>query len=213
MWLHGGYTTFFPYISSDGAGSDFGTTVRAWPLCKGGRTTVRGVQVSLSFPPAARKTIFRSQSDTQRGYSNHPAAVRGSGDNGELTVVPQVFVQVVVVLRGGKACLLWHDEADNRKGFIDFVATCTLDSFISSNGPQYPPPPSSSSSCREACPTPRVFVVGDRKVRQEGVGVYLMISPSGSTNKQTKQTHYKNEHKPNSYYRYCSNSLYDKRVL
>lgn len=28
MWLHGGYTTFFPYISSDGAGSDYGTTVR-----------------------------------------------------------------------------------------------------------------------------------------------------------------------------------------
>ena len=27
MWLHGGYTTFFPYISSDGAGSDFGITV------------------------------------------------------------------------------------------------------------------------------------------------------------------------------------------
>lgn len=27
MWLHGGYTTFFPYISSDGAGSDYGTTV------------------------------------------------------------------------------------------------------------------------------------------------------------------------------------------
>lgn len=27
MWLHGGYTTFFPYISSDGAGSDDGTTV------------------------------------------------------------------------------------------------------------------------------------------------------------------------------------------
>lgn len=27
MWLHGGYTTFFPYISSDGAGSDSGTTV------------------------------------------------------------------------------------------------------------------------------------------------------------------------------------------
>ncbi|CBN78621.1 conserved unknown protein [Ectocarpus siliculosus] len=26
MWLHGGYTTFFPYISSDGAGSDYGTT-------------------------------------------------------------------------------------------------------------------------------------------------------------------------------------------
>ena len=28
MWLHGGYTTFFPYISSDGPGSDYGTTVR-----------------------------------------------------------------------------------------------------------------------------------------------------------------------------------------
>lgn len=27
MWLHGGYTTFFPYISSAGAGSDYGTTV------------------------------------------------------------------------------------------------------------------------------------------------------------------------------------------
>ncbi|CAM9574615.1 unnamed protein product, partial [Discosporangium mesarthrocarpum] len=26
MWLHGGYRTFFPYISSDGAGSDYGTT-------------------------------------------------------------------------------------------------------------------------------------------------------------------------------------------
>lgn len=30
MWLHGGYTTFFPYISSDGAGSDYGTTVRCY---------------------------------------------------------------------------------------------------------------------------------------------------------------------------------------
>ena len=25
MWLYGGYTTFYPYISSDGAGSGFGT--------------------------------------------------------------------------------------------------------------------------------------------------------------------------------------------
>lgn len=34
MWLHGGYTTFFPYISSDGAGSDFGTTVSLL-FCRG----------------------------------------------------------------------------------------------------------------------------------------------------------------------------------
>lgn len=27
MWIHGGYTTFYPYISSDGAGSGVGTTV------------------------------------------------------------------------------------------------------------------------------------------------------------------------------------------
>lgn len=28
MWVYGGYSTFYPYISSDGAGSDYGTTVR-----------------------------------------------------------------------------------------------------------------------------------------------------------------------------------------
>lgn len=31
MWIHGGYTTFYPYISSDGAGSGVGTTASRIP--------------------------------------------------------------------------------------------------------------------------------------------------------------------------------------
>ena len=50
MWLHGGYTTFFPYISSDGAGSDFGTTVR-FLVC-------RVLEVMQSMMYTAARTLF-----------------------------------------------------------------------------------------------------------------------------------------------------------
>lgn len=44
MWLHGGYTTFFPYISSDGAGSDYGTTV----------CFIQSADASLPLPDSVR---------------------------------------------------------------------------------------------------------------------------------------------------------------
>lgn len=44
MWVHGGYTTFYPYISSDGAGSAFGNTVREAPsLHSNRRAKIRSV--------------------------------------------------------------------------------------------------------------------------------------------------------------------------
>lgn len=57
MWIHGGYTTFYPYISSDGAGSGVGTTASS-----------RWDAMNTPLPHFVQNPIYNSKSSPGKGF-------------------------------------------------------------------------------------------------------------------------------------------------